>query len=90
MVGIILLLLVIVCLIGFVYRQTKIDRIRRRQIDARPFPRHEKFFIKTNTNSDSVRFGGSERGKRHEFDNGEIHGTATGNLFFLFHGTGAS
>ncbi|XP_046637862.1 uncharacterized protein LOC124316145 isoform X2 [Daphnia pulicaria] len=30
---------------SFVYRQTEMDRIRRRQIDARPFLRPEKFFI---------------------------------------------
>jgi hypothetical protein len=41
-----------------------------------------------NWNSDSVRFGAGERGKCHGFDHGEIHGTATGNLFFLIHGTG--
>jgi hypothetical protein len=39
----VLFLLVIVCLIGFVYRQTEMDRIRRRQIGARPFLRPEKF-----------------------------------------------
>jgi hypothetical protein len=30
---------------SFVYRQTEMDRIRRRQIGARPFLRPEKFFI---------------------------------------------
>jgi hypothetical protein len=28
---------------SLVNRQTKMDRIRRHQISARPFPRHEKF-----------------------------------------------
>ncbi len=36
------LLLLLFYLIGFVYRQTEIDRIRRRQNDARPFLRPEK------------------------------------------------
>ena len=36
------------------------------------------------------RFGGGERRKRHGFNVGEIHGTATGNLFFLIHGNGGS
>ncbi len=72
------------------YRQTEMDRIRRRQIIARPFLRPEKFFIFRRIHSDSIRFGASERGKRHEFDIGEIHGTATGNLFFLFRGKGES
>jgi hypothetical protein len=74
----------------FVYRQPEMDRIRRRQIAARPFPRTEKFSFCQKKNSDSVRFGAGERGKRHEFDIGEIHGPATGNLFFLFRGTCAS
>ena len=64
------------------------DRIRRRQINARPFLRPAKFLFQENWKSNSVRFGGGERGKRHEFDVGSIHGTATGNLFFLLHGTG--
>jgi hypothetical protein len=71
-------------------RFSKMDRIRRRQIGARPFLRPEKFFIFRRIHSDSVPVGGSERGKRHEFDIGEIHGTAAGNLFFLFRGSGAS
>ncbi len=66
------------------------DRIRRRQIGARPFLRPEKFEFQQNINSDSVPNCGGERGKRHGFDIGEIHGTATGNLFFLFRGSGAS
>jgi hypothetical protein len=66
------------------------DRIRRRQICARLFLRPETDFFQQNINSDSVRVGASERGKRHEFDIGDIHGTETGNLFFLFRGTGAS
>jgi hypothetical protein len=65
------------------------DRIRRRQIVARLFLRPEKFFILHQRHSDSVRFGASERGKRHEFDVGNIHGPTTGNLFFLFRGPGA-
>ncbi len=85
----------------FVYRQTKsyfwlmkrfseMDRIRRRQIDARPFLRPEKLFIWKRKNSDPVRVGAGERGKCHEFDIGEIHGPATGNLFFLLLRTCAS
>jgi hypothetical protein len=35
----------IVCLIILFYRQTEMDRIRRRQIGARPFLRPERFFI---------------------------------------------
>ncbi len=64
------------------------DRIRRRQIDARPFLRPAQFSVFRRWNSNSVRFGGGERGKRHEFNVGDIHGTATGNLFFLLLGTG--
>ena len=64
------------------------DRLRRRQIGACPFLRSAKYKIQHNWNSNSVRIGEGERGKRHEFANGEIHGTATGNLFFLIHGTG--
>ncbi len=71
-------------------RFSEMDRIRRRQIGARPFLRPEKFFILRRIRSDSVQFGGGERGKCHEFDIGEIHGTATGNLFFLFRGSGVS
>jgi hypothetical protein len=66
------------------------DWIRRRQIGARPFLRPEKFFILQPIHSNSVRVGAGERGKRHEFDIGEIHGPATGNLFFLIHGSGAT
>jgi hypothetical protein len=62
------------------------DRIQRRQISARPFLRPEKFFVLHRKHSDSVRVGAGERGKCHGFDVGDIHGTATGNLFFLFHG----
>ncbi len=65
------------------------DRIRRRQIDARPFLRPAQFRFLRNEHSNSVRIGGGERGKRHEFNVGDIHGTATGNLFFLVHRTGA-
>ena len=65
------------------------DRIRRRQIGARPFLRPAEFFVFRSWNSNSVRIGGGERGKRHEFNVGDIHGTATGNLFFLVHGNGA-
>jgi hypothetical protein len=72
----------------FFYRQTEMDWIRRRQISARPFLRHEKFFIFHNWNSDSVRFGAGERGKCHGFDIGDIHGSATGNLFLFIHGNG--
>jgi hypothetical protein len=61
------------------------DRIRRHQISARPFLRPEKKSFQHNWNSYSVRSGAGKRGKRHEFDIGEIHGTATGNLFLLFH-----
>ena len=70
-------------------RQTKMDRIRRRQINARPFLRPAKFLFQENWKSNSVRFGGGERGKRHEFDVWDIHGIATGNLFLVLHGTGA-
>jgi hypothetical protein len=63
------------------------DRIRRRQIDARPFLRPAKFFV-FHWWSNSVRIGAAERGKRHEFNVGDIHGTATGNLFLLVHGSG--
>jgi hypothetical protein len=69
-------------------RQTKMDRIQRRQIDARPFLRPAQFFVFQTWNFNSVRIGAGERGKRHEFDVGQIHGTATGNLLFLVHGTG--
>ena len=62
------------------------DRIRRRQIGARPFVRPAQFWFLHNEHSNSVRCGAGERGKRHEFANGHIHGTATGNLFFLVHG----
>ncbi len=71
-------------------RQTKMDRIQRRQIGVRPFLRSAEYQVQHNWNSNSVRFGAGERGKRHEFNNGEIHGTATGNLFFFIHGTGGS
>jgi hypothetical protein len=64
------------------------DRIQRREIGACPFLRSTEFSIQHRIHSNSVRFGGGERGKRHEFDIGDIHGTATGNLFFLVHGTG--
>jgi hypothetical protein len=64
------------------------DRIRRRQIDARPFLRPARFRFLHKINSNSVRIGGGERGKRHEFNVGDIHGTATGNLFLLLYGTG--
>jgi hypothetical protein len=46
------------------------DRIRRRQIGARPFLRPTEFFVFLIWNSNSVRFGAGERGKRHEFANG--------------------
>jgi hypothetical protein len=69
---------------------SEMDRIRRRQIVARPFLRPEKFLILQRINSDSVRFGAGERGKRHGFDVGDIHGTTAGNLFLLIHGNGAS
>ena len=65
------------------------DRLRRRQIDARPFLRPAQFFVFHMGNSNSVWIGAGERGKRHGFDVGDIHGTATGNLFFLVHGNGA-
>jgi hypothetical protein len=58
--------------------------------DARPFLRPEKFFVFHPRHSDSVRVGGGERGKRHGFDIGDIHGTAAGNLFHFFRGSGAS
>jgi hypothetical protein len=67
-------------------KNRKMDRIRRRQIDARPFLRPAgKFSVYTWNNS--VRFGGGERGKRHEFEVGDIHGPTTGNLLLLVHGT---
>ncbi len=68
-----------------VKRIWKMDWIRRRQIGARLFLRPEKKSFQQNWNSDSVRSGAGERGKRHGFAVGEIHGTATGNLFLLFH-----
>ncbi len=85
-------ILLVILFVSFVclYRQTEMDRIRRRQIGARPLLRPEKIWFWHKRHSDSVRVGASERGKCHEFDVGEIHSTATGNLFFLFHGTGAS
>ena len=64
------------------------DRVQRRQIDGRPFLRPAQFELQHNWNSNCVRFGGVERGKRHGFNVGDIHGTATGNLFFLLHRTG--
>jgi hypothetical protein len=64
------------------------DRIRRRQIGARPFLRPAQFTVFHLSNSNSVGFGAGERGKRHGFDVGDIHGTATGNLFFLLHRSG--
>ncbi len=64
------------------------DWLRRRQIDARPFLRPAQWRFLRSWNSNSVRFGEGERGKRHGFNVGDIHGTATGNLFFLLHGTG--
>ena len=36
----------------------------------------------------SLPIGGSERGKCDGFDDGQIHGTAAGNLFLLIYGTG--
>ncbi len=69
------------------------DWLRRREIGARPFLRSTKFKLHHSThltfNSNSVPIGAGERGKRHEFNVGDIHGTATGNLFFLIYGTGA-
>ena len=64
------------------------DRIRRRQIGARPFLRPAQLFVYHIWISNSVRIGGGERRKRHGFIVGDIHGTATGNLFFLLHGSG--
>ena len=64
------------------------DWLRRRQIGARPFLRPAQFQFRHNWNSNSVWIGAGERGKRHEFNVGDIHGTATGNLFFLLLGTG--
>ncbi len=64
------------------------DRIRRRQIGARPFLRPAGFFVWRRWNSNSVGFGAGERGKRHGLDFGQIHGTAAGNLFFLVHRSG--
>ena len=57
------------------------DRIQRRQIDARPFLRPAKFFVFHIWNSNSVRFGAGERGKCDGFKVGKIHGAAIGNLF---------
>jgi hypothetical protein len=60
--------------------------------DVKSAPVH--FYVQRNSkfhqkiNSISFRFGAGERGKRHEFDVGDIHGTATGNLFFPIYGTG--
>jgi hypothetical protein len=39
------------------------DWLRRRQIDAHPFLRSAKFWFLQNEHSNSVRFGGGERGK---------------------------
>ena len=64
------------------------DRICRRQIGARPFLRTAQYAIFHKWNSNSVGCGGGERGKRHGFNVGYIHGTATGNLFLLVHGNG--
>jgi hypothetical protein len=47
---------------SFVCRQTKIDRIRRRQITSRPFLRPEKYCIRHIKNSDYFRFDAAERG----------------------------
>jgi hypothetical protein len=65
------------------------DRIRRRQIGARPFRRPALCFVFHTFHSDSIPIRSDERGKRHEFNFGEIHGTATGNLFFLIYGNSA-
>ncbi len=77
-------------------RQTNEDRILWRQIGAGLFLRPAQFNIQHNWKSfwndfrsdcNSVSIGGGERGKCHEFNFGNIHGTAAGNLFFLIHGT---
>ncbi len=72
----------------FLKRFPEMDRIRRRQIDARPFLRPAKFFVFHTFHSNSVRIGGGERGQCHGFDNREIYGTTTGNLFFRIRGSG--
>jgi hypothetical protein len=69
-------------------RFSEMDRIQRHKIGACPFLRPALFSVFFQWNY-SVRIDASERGKRHEFNVGDIHGTATGNLFFLIHGTGA-
>ena len=51
-------------------RFPEMDRIRRRQIGARPFLRSTEFFVFRSWNSNSVRIGGGERGKRHGFNVG--------------------
>ncbi len=67
-------------------RQTKMDWIRRCQIRTRPFLCPAQCYIFHNWNN-SVRIGGTERRKRHEFDVGDIHGTGNGSLLFLVHGS---
>jgi hypothetical protein len=66
------------------------DRIRRRQISARPFLCPEKIFnIRWwNWKYDSVWNWAGEHWKCHGFEDRNIHVTATGNLFFSFSGIG--
>lgn len=47
--------------------------------------RTEKYFTGQNWNN-SFRTCAAERGKCHKFNVGDIHGTATGNIFLLLHG----
>ncbi len=81
--------LVIACLILFLCSVAEMDRIRRRQIGARPFLRPKKFEFWNTKHSDSVRVDEGERRTRHGFIIREIHGTAPGNLFLFIHGVGA-
>ena len=63
-------------------RQTEMDRVRRRQIDARPFLRPAgKFqFTPGIIPFDLAVVNEGNARKRHEFDVGDIHGPTTGNL----------
>jgi hypothetical protein len=65
------------------------DRIQRRQIRSCLLLCPAQIWFPQILHSDSVRIGGGERGKRHEFNVGDFHGTTTGNLFLLLHGSSA-
>ncbi len=68
-------------------RISEMDWLRRRQIGARPFLRSTQFRFHHTLHSNSVGCGGGERGKRHEFNVGDIHRPPTRNLLFLVYGT---